>query len=335
MTGVMSIANRRLLGLGLGAWLTLVSSSLLYSAPLWAQDAQSQAAEALFRQAKALMGQGQYSEACEKFSASQSLEPGIGTLLYLGDCYEHAGRFASALATFNEAKQAAKERGDDEREHLASVRAAALEPRVPQLELRVSSEELPADLQITLNGSPVERDELNHAVPRDAGSYELHFSAPGYQTFTTQIELRNGEGRSAVLKVPRLRPLAEASEPSRSSGRGSSGASSGRGDTQRVVAWVVGATGVALGIGAGVFSVLAAGRNSDSKASCDPDQPNRCNPRGVSAREEAKDLAMAATLAGIGGGIAVAGGLVLYLSAPSRSESGVPDAAQLTFSGTF
>jgi hypothetical protein len=99
-----------------------------------------------------------------------------------------------------------------------------------------------------------------------------------------------------------------------------------------VVAWVVGATGLALGIGAGVFSVLAAGRNADSKANCDRDQPNRCGPSGVSARQDAKDLASAATLAGIAGGIGIAGGLVLYVSAPSASESGVPNAALVSLS---
>src|SRR5262245_65830864 len=122
----MSTGTRKWLGLGLGFWLSAVA------APAGAQNAQSQAAEALFRQAKGLMGQGQYAEACEKFSASQSLEPGLGTLLYLGDCYEHAGRFASALDTFEEARKFAQSRGDAEREHLASVRAAALEPRVPR-----------------------------------------------------------------------------------------------------------------------------------------------------------------------------------------------------------
>jgi hypothetical protein len=317
----MSTAGRRWLGFGLGLWLSCAS------APLWAQDAQSQAAEALFRQAKSLMGQGQYAEACEKFSASQSLEPGLGTLLYLGDCYEHAGRFASALSTFAEARQFAESRNDAERAHLASVRSAALEPRVPRLELRVGSEPLPEGLQITLNGSPVERSDLNRPLPRDAGSYELHFSAPGYQTFTSRIELHNGESRPALVKVPRLVSFSgadESDEPRE--------ASSGRGSTQRVMAWVVGATGLALGIGAGVFSVLAAGRNSDSKANCDPDRPNRCGPGGVNARQDAKDLASAATVAGIASAVGVAGGVVLYVSAPSASESGVPNAALLTLS---
>lgn len=320
----MSTASRRYLGLGLAL---LLSTGVN---PVWAQDtqnqAQSQAAEALFRQAKSLMAQEQYTEACEKFSASQSLEPGLGTLLFLGDCYEHAGRFASALSTFNEAKQFAQSRGEEEREHLASVRAAALEPRVPKLELRVGAGSLPEGLQITLNGSPLDRSELNRPLLRDAGSYEVHFSAPGYQTFTNRIELRNGETRNTVVNVPRLVSFAEAAAV----GRDSKPASSGHGSTQRTVAWVVGATGLAAGIGAGVLSILAAGKNSDSKDNCDPDQPNRCNSAGVSSRNDAKNLANLATIAGIVGAVGVAGGVVLYISAPSSSERGVPNAAQLT-----
>jgi len=295
------------------------------SAPVWAQDAQSQAAEALFRQAKTLMAKGEFAEACEKFSASHELEPGVGTLLYLGDCYERAGRFASALDTFRQARVLAQARGDRERDHLASVRSAALEPRVPKVELRVGAEQ-PADLQLTMNGAPIDRREFNRALPRDSGAYELRFSAPGYEAYTTRIELRNGQGRPAVVNAPRLVSLAATtSEPERA-------VPAEAGGTQRVLAWVLGGTGVALGIGAGVLAVLAAGKNDDSKADCDPVDPNRCNPRGVSAREDAQSLATAATVTGLLGGLSLAGGVVLYVSAPSTSETGVPNAALVRFS---
>lgn len=296
------------------------------SAPAWAQDAQSQASEALFRQAKTLMGKGEFAEACEKFSASHELEPGVGTLLYLGDCYEHAGRFASALDTFRQARVLAQARGDRERDHLASVRSVALEPRVPRLEIRVGAEQ-PADLQITINGAPLERRDFNRALQRDSGAYELRFSAPGYEPYATRIELRNGQGRPAVVSAPRLVSAAAlaTSEPERA-------APEQAGGTQRVVAWVLGGTGVALGIGAGVLAVLAAGKNNDSKADCSAVDPNRCNPRGVSARQDAQSLATAATVTGLLGGLTLAGGVVLYVSAPSASETGVPDAALVSFS---
>ncbi|HKO94576.1 MAG TPA: tetratricopeptide repeat protein [Polyangiaceae bacterium] len=306
--------------LGLGLSLSLAS------APAAAEDAHSQAAEALFRQAKALMSKGEFAEACEKFSASHELEPGVGTLLYLGDCYERAGRFASALDTFRQARVLAQARGDRERDHLASVRSAALEPRVPKLEIRVGAEQ-PADLQITINGSPIDRREFNRPLPRDSGGYEVRFSVPGYEPYTSRIELRNGQARAAVVNAPRLVAIVVSTFPAPEQT-----APAETGGTQRVVAWVLGGAGVALGIGAGVLAALAAGKNNDSKADCDPADPNRCNPRGVSARQDAQSLATAATVTGLLGGLSLAGGVVLYVSAPSTSESGVPNAALVSFS---
>jgi tetratricopeptide (TPR) repeat protein len=287
-----------------------------------AADPQSQAAEALFNQAKTLVANGSFAEACEKFAASQALEPGLGTLLYLGDCYERAGRFASALSTFSGARDLAKARGDAEREHLASVRVAALEPRVPRLEIQLGPAPQPAALQITLNGSPVDRTELNRPLPHDAGSYEINFSAPGYEPFTTRIELKNGETRRALVTVPQLVALNQVS------GKQLHPRTDERGGSQRMLAWVLGGTGVALGATAGIFAVLASNKNADSKVDCDAADPNRCGPRGVRARDDAKSWASAATVAGAVGAVSLAGGVVLYLSA-SSTESGVPESALL------
>src|SRR6185437_15434982 len=73
--------------------------------PARAQNASDKAAaEALFDAAKKLYADKKYAEACTRFDASEKLDRGIGTLLYLADCYEHVGRTASAWATFREAE---------------------------------------------------------------------------------------------------------------------------------------------------------------------------------------------------------------------------------------
>jgi hypothetical protein len=276
-----------------------------------AQTAESQAAEALFRQAKALMERGELQAACEKFAASQALEPGLGTLLYLGDCYERAGRFASALATFRQATQVAEERGDAARLRLAQVRVSALEPRAPTLKIRTGPAPQALELQITVGGAPLQRSELGLAVPRDAGRYEIRFSAPGYEPFVTHIELKNAD--AVVLNVPRLVPVAaSAGAASRSPARDEPAADSSQG----TVAWVVGGAGVALLATAGVFAGLAASKNGDSKELCDRTSPNRCGTTGVGLRDDARSLANVATVAAVLGGVGLGGGLVLWLSAP-------------------
>lgn len=304
--------------------------ALAWAPSVEAQSAESQAAEALFRQAKALMDQGQLEPACEKFAASQALEPGLGTLLYLGDCYERAGRFASALATFREATRLAEQRGDDTRLRLAQVRVSALEPRAPTLEIRNGPASQALELQITVGGVPLSRADLGRRVPRDAGRYEIRFSAPGYEPFVTHIDLKNAD--AVAINVPRLVPLATSL-----AARGAPLADPAEptsGSTQRTVAWVAGGAGAALLATAGVFAGLAASKNRDSKENCDQTSPNRCGPQGVGLRDDARSLANVATIATALGGVGLASGLVLFFSAP-EGESPPGEALLVGIEGTL
>ncbi|MEI9950013.1 MAG: hypothetical protein WDO74_13790 [Pseudomonadota bacterium] len=45
---------------------------------------QKATAEAVFEEGMRLIKQGKFAEACPKFEMSQRVEPGVGTMLYLG-----------------------------------------------------------------------------------------------------------------------------------------------------------------------------------------------------------------------------------------------------------
>ena len=62
------------------------------------------AAEALFREGRALIKHGKLAAGCDKLEASEKLESSVGTLLNLGDCRERLGKPATAWAAFRKAE---------------------------------------------------------------------------------------------------------------------------------------------------------------------------------------------------------------------------------------
>ena len=115
---------------------------LLLAPPVFAQaNASSQAAaEALFDEGVKQMKAGNFAEACSTLEESERVDPGVGTLLYLGECYDNLGRTASAWATFREAASLAASSGESAREKVAVEHAARLEPRLAYVKLSVGLE---------------------------------------------------------------------------------------------------------------------------------------------------------------------------------------------------
>src|ERR1700678_3583891 len=97
----------------LGRSAVAVALSVLASGTAWGQSASgAAAAEALFDEGKALMAAGNYASACPKFAESNRLDEGIGTSLWLADCFEKNGQTASAWAEFRAAAALAVKASD-------------------------------------------------------------------------------------------------------------------------------------------------------------------------------------------------------------------------------
>ncbi|HMA95899.1 MAG TPA: hypothetical protein VKP30_24595, partial [Polyangiaceae bacterium] len=128
----------------------------------------SAAAEDLFTRGKQLLDKKQYRDACLKLEESQRLDPAIGTLLYLGFCYERIGKDASAWSTYRAAQSAANQAGQARRAQIAQRRAERVEPRLARLVINLSSV-APEGLRITRNGVELGTASLGQAVPVDPG----------------------------------------------------------------------------------------------------------------------------------------------------------------------
>jgi hypothetical protein len=179
-------------------------AAILASAPA---SAQSPEAETLFREGKRLLKQGDIAEACDKFEASDRLEPSAGTKLNLADCREKNGQLATAWSTFIKAASAAKRTDKDgKREAEARKRAAALEPRLVHLTIKVTDDSRVDGLTIKRNDAAVDEELWNQRVPIDPDEYTITAEAPGHEPWTQKIAIRK---KDKSIEVPRLEPAEE------------------------------------------------------------------------------------------------------------------------------
>jgi serine/threonine-protein kinase len=301
------------------------------TSPVGAQSTQDKVgAEALFSQARKLMKDGKYDEACAKFEQSQRLDPGIGTLLYLADCYEKTKRYASAWATFREGASEARASGQNERANAGEARANALEPKLSKLTVNVAKEnESIANVSVLRGSTAVPKEVWGVAVPVDGGEYVIKIAAPGHVEWQTKVKVA-ADHDSAKVDVPALvkdenavtepappaptasAPVVTPPPPAQDSG------TTRDGSTQRVIGVAVAGVGV-VGIGFGtLFGLRAISKNSDAKDLCDGATCR--DEEGVTLTDDAKSAATISNIAFGAGFACLAGGIVLYLTAPSAPK---------------
>ena len=274
------------------------------------------------------MAKKRFSEACPKFEASQQLDPGLGTLLNLADCYEKQGKLASAWAEYREALPLARASGSKLRQDLATERAAALESRLSTMTIRImGGGQDSTALEVRRDGVPVQPAELGSAIPVDPGEHTVEASAPGKQKWSSRYQV-SADATKLAVEVPTLASEAspEATPKPAAPASGERGAtahtaSARSGSTQRTVAVVVGAAGV-VGLGLGtVFGLQAKSTWADAKSHC-PSYPYGCDTEGVDLHASSNSKAAVSTVAFIAGGAALAVGAVLWFTAGSaRQES--------------
>lgn len=254
-------------------------------------------AQSLFDEGAELFARGDYDRACEKFRASNELDPKGGTLFNLALCREKQGRTASAWTAFSEARNRSLKEGRPERVAFADKKIAELGTVLPRLQVVVRDDA--RALEIKVDGDVLPPAAWNVLVPIDPGEHRVSAAAPDRRPVS--ITVRAEAGKESVTVIPTLALLPIAGR------QGASGEQ--QASTAAWPGWVVmGAGAASLGVGS-VFGVQAFSKRSDAESLC---AASRCE-EGHRANDDAARAAWIANV-GIGVGVvALAAGLYLVL----------------------
>jgi hypothetical protein len=300
-------------------------------------------ANELFLRAKEKRRAHDHEAAVPLLEASNDQSERAGTLMLLADSQEKLDRLLSAHETFLRAADAARKEQDVTLEYAANARAAAVEPRIPELEIRFSAP-VPDGTLVTLSGVEIARERLNQPVPIDPGHYRLDVRAPNYLPFSAEVELPSQAGQQSGVQVvpvtlvldpnaPRI--VITAGPPVRAALPFPAPQDAGL-SRQQQLAWIAGGAGAVAAVGSIVFMLVALDKKRDANEACGVairvDDPNACEARGVELRRQAKAAANVATASALISGAALATGLTLFVL---TEQGAAPTGATLEYRATF
>lgn len=282
-----------------------VATGLSFSFAARAQPSAAAVAQVLFEEGVALMEEHRLAEACPKLAESQRIDPGGGTLLNLGACWEGLGKFASAYATYNEAASAAVKDGRRDREEIARKKLVELRPKMSYVRVAVSGPR--EGVEITLDDTRIGSAALGVPLPVDPGPHVLAARASGFRAYERRFEALP-PGETTNLDVPALEPeRREPSPPPREETRAKP-----RSSGSHALVLPLGVLGGALVVLGGVSGGVAFAEKAASDAGCPT--ATTCSEGGAAAMDRAVGFAWGSTVALGVGAAALATAAVLYFS---------------------
>ncbi|MFO0666934.1 MAG: tetratricopeptide repeat protein [Polyangiaceae bacterium] len=223
-------------------------------------------AEQLFQEGRQLMQDGKIKEGCAKLAQSQKLDPAAGTLLNLGECYEKNKQIASALSSYKQAWELARERKRADWTSFAEERMRELEPRVPRV--RVTGA-LPQGAHAELDGRPIDLTDTGVVLRVDAGEHRVTVVSGERELMTRTFVAVEGKTEEVVVEGTQKKSAAPGPQPPPVSvPPPSSNESSAPGVAPAV--WIVGGSGLAAAALGGVFLGVREAQVSSIVSDCGP-----------------------------------------------------------------
>jgi len=281
-------------------------------------------ADQLFATAKTLMSEGKFAQACAKFEASYDADAALGALLNLADCLERDGRMASAYGRWGDAIDYALKKGDD-RAKFARERREEIRPKLSFVTLAVKG--AADDLTVFKGDTKLSKGAFGTALPTDPGDTVIQVVRGADQVlWETTVVLAEAEQKTVEVPLDVIAQANTATMKKRTSTTGRTGPRGDLGDapegfwsTQRIAGFVVGGGGL-LVAGAGfALGGIAQGKQSDLDAECSAGGETRyCTDKGLEIAQTARTFAEASTYTLVAGGIVVAVGITVIITAPNE-----------------
>ena len=270
-------------------------------------------AEVRFHAGEQLFDDNQFEAACAAFEESERLDPQLGTLLNLAFCEERIGKTATAWHQYNVCAVWAEQRGQHDRQTWALRRALEVGRKVSLVLLDVPA--AAEGYTIELDGSRVPSSEWGTPRSVDPGDHLVRVSFRGRGS--QQLALHVLEGPvTQTMAIPRLAVRTETVTAASTDDVAPEEPS--RGGNVRLV---LGLAGIGVGVaGAGVgtyFGVRTFSKRDEARSHC---VGTECDATGVALQDDAHRSAMASTVAFAVGGVSLALGVWLTLTAPSSSS---------------
>lgn len=274
-----------------------------------------------FEAGRAHVKAGRCDLAIEELKSSIDFEPtSVGARLNLGDCLVTLGRLPDAFRIYKEAEAAAAQtrdpRVDDARQSAASVAAKLVRVVLREPDPPAFGAVLAID-----GGPPLARPWWVAVTPDEP--HVLDVTTPDGRRWRGNVRAAAGDVVRVAIVLEA--PASEAPPPSAQAQAQAQGST----HPLRTAGVIVGAAGTTMLVAGGVFAVLAStwrGQLADAVARdprCTGGYPDgSCDPSARSTLAPIEDRAfLASTLADVGlvaGGALLAGGIVLWLVAPSN-----------------
>lgn len=255
-------------------------------------------ADALFAEAQQLREAGKTADACKKYEEALRYNPNaVGTILNVGLCNEEAGKFASAVKLYAQARDLAREGGYAEHQKAAEERIAAAQPFVARLAIAFA--ETPNQVKLVIDDQVIPIDKTDDIVI-DPGSHHVVVTAPGRVPWETTVTVDKSAAKA--IAVPKLGYPVTVKKGRRTVG---------------IILTASGGAMIATGIGLGLYARHK--YNSQIGPHCTTEDPPRCDSEGYRATNDARTFGTFGTIIGLGG-IAVAGaGAYLWFFGPTPS----------------